>query len=64
MQQSDCSQLYTPRRRQLASISLFAYNFLMNISISTIFGIKIDIDNQKKMYSFRKSSKIWALDRS
>jgi len=38
MQQSDCSQLVIPQWRHLASIFLFAYNFLKNCPISTIFG--------------------------
>jgi len=48
MGQSDCSKLYTPPRRHLTSIPLFTYNFLMDGSISTILGIKIDYDNQNK----------------
>jgi len=29
MQQSDCSQLHTPQRRHLVSISIFAYNWMV-----------------------------------
>jgi len=46
MQQNDCSQLHTSQRRHLASISLFAYNFLIS-QISTIFGVYVDINNKK-----------------
>jgi len=49
MGQSDCSKLYTPPRRHLASIPLITYNFLMDGPISTFLGIKIDIDNQNKI---------------
>jgi len=49
MGQSDCSILYTPPRRHLASIPLITYNFLMDGPISTFLGIKIDIDNQSKI---------------
>jgi len=30
LQQSDCSQWHTMQRRHLASISLFAYSFLLD----------------------------------
>jgi len=48
-------------QRHLATISLFAYNFLMDSQILTFFGMKINIDN-KNNQNFTKSSKIWALD--
>jgi len=51
MYQSDCSKWHTLQWRNIASISLFAYNFLMDSPISTIFNIKMYIDNQKKIAS-------------
>jgi len=54
MQRSGCSQLYSPQRLHLASIFLFAFNFLWIVRFRQ-FGIKIyNFIQRKLLFQFFK----------